>query len=157
MEGEHLMPAAQTSYGLFRDEAFEGMIVSQVPRVVLTRNIESAAGIGFGKAAFRGAGDKGIIVPQAGGLFFGITVCDPLTISGDPANPDKFPQYDEVPVMISGEIWVNSSVSVADGDAVYIVPASGLITNVTASNIAATGWVFQTTRIGAGLVRIQRN
>ena len=136
------MPAIQTSYPLGIAKAFEGMIANSEPGVVVSRIVESAAGIGFGKVAARGADDDGIIVSAAVVKPLGITVADSTQVA---AVADVYPQYSIVGVMTKGVIWVIASVAVADGDPVYFVPATGVFTNVSSGNIAIPNAVFDST------------
>lgn len=123
--------AVQTSYPLNQAAAYEGMVANSEPRVVVTRIVEGAAGIGFGKVAVRGTADNQIKPAAAAEVFLGITIADPGQV-GDTA--DMYPQYEAAAVMTKGVVWVIASVAVAAGDPVYYVPATGVLTNVATDN-----------------------
>src|SRR3569832_455173 len=59
------MAELQTSYTDTVAAGFPGMVANGETSNRITRTIESAAGIGFGKAAYRGSGDHGCVVAQA--------------------------------------------------------------------------------------------
>lgn len=138
------MPNVQPSYPLYQAPFVEGMIPNQEPSDIVSRVVESAAGIGFGKVAVKGAGDNGIRVSQATTAFEGITVLDSTKVAG---TPNLYPQYSIAGVMKKGVVVVTASVAVAKGDPVYFVPATGVLTNVSTSNtlIANAQWDTTTT------------
>lgn len=59
------MAELQTSYTDTVAAGFPGMVANGETSNRITRTIESAAGIGFGKVAYRGSGDHGCVVAQA--------------------------------------------------------------------------------------------
>jgi hypothetical protein len=118
------MPAVQTTYGTVHSPAVEGMVANMEDHNVITRVLESAAGIGFGKIAMRGTVDGTIKVSAAASDYLGITVLDTTQAQ------DSFLQYANVPVMTKGVIWVTAGATVVQGDPVYYVPATGVLTNV---------------------------
>lgn len=60
------MATYQTTYGLAPPKGLPGQIANEEKCNKVSRTVESAAGIGFGQPAFRGAGDHGVVV---GGTF----------------------------------------------------------------------------------------
>lgn len=60
------MATYQTTYGLAPAKGLPGQIANEEKCNKVSRTVESAAGIGFGQPAFRGAGDHGVVV---GGTF----------------------------------------------------------------------------------------
>lgn len=121
------MPAVQTTYSETLAPAVEGMVANTEPKVTISRVIESAAGIGFGKVACQGATANTIKVSAAAGIFRGITIRD---VTLPPTNGDKYIQKDICAVMTKGVIWVIASVNVTAGQPAYFVPATGALTNV---------------------------
>jgi hypothetical protein len=71
------MPAVQTSYATTMRVAFAGLKGDTAPEVILTRQVETTGGIGFGLAVTQGTGDRQVTVtgttPKA---FIGITLVD---------------------------------------------------------------------------------
>lgn len=60
------MATYQTDYGVTPGKGFPGQIANEEKSNVISRTVESAAGIAFGQPAFRGSGDHGVVV---GGTF----------------------------------------------------------------------------------------
>lgn len=143
------MPAVQTTYTATMAAGLEGMVVNSEPEVVISRLVEGAAGIGFGKVAVQGTADNQIKPSAASTKYRGITVLDPVRPS------DKYDQYDTAAIMTKGVIWVQASVAVAVGDPVYYVPATGVFTNVSTSNTAIPNAIFDSSTAGAGLAKVR--
>lgn len=148
----------QPTYGLAYSVGYPGMVANGEKANRISRTIEDSAGIAFGKAAFRGAGDHGVTATPAAGTFMGISISDlaiqPLAgvvVGG--AAADVFPQYENVPLMNEGVIWVLTGEAVNDGDAAYVTSAGALMKTST-SNTAIPA-VFDTTTSGAGLARLR--
>jgi len=143
------MPTIQSSYLSQHPVGFEGMVANSEPSVIVSRVAEDVEGIGFGKICVLGDKDNTVTDAEASKKFEGIAVAD----TTQPA--DTFAQYATVPVMKKGVIWVTASVAVAKGDAVYFVPATGVLTNVPTSNtlIANASWDSATS--GAALAKLR--
>jgi hypothetical protein len=139
------MPPLQTTYPATTPKAIEGMAANMefVGGNVVSRVVEGVGGIGFGKVAIRGTADNQVKVSAAAGKFMGITLIDSAQ------EQDSYPQYATAQVLTQGVVWVVASVAVAAGDPAYFVPASGLLTNVSASNIAIPGGFFDSSTTGA--------
>lgn len=122
------MPAVQTTYGMNLAPAFEGMIADSTDHTIVSKQVETAAGIGYGKVCVKGTGDDQVKVSAASLAFIGIAVASHDYLA------DVHPQYSTAPVMIEGELWVITSVAVVAEDLAYYVPATGVLTNVSTSN-----------------------
>lgn len=148
----------QPTYGLAYPVGYPGMVANGETYNRISRTIEDSAGIGFGKAAFRGAGDHGVTGTPATGTFMGVTIADlalqPLAgvIAGG-AVADTFPQYASVGLMNEGEIWVLTGEAVNDGDPAYVTSAN--VWMKTATSNTATPCSFDTSTSGAGLARLR--
>lgn len=70
------------------------------------------------------------------------------------ATADEYREFDNVPILTGGTIFVDAAVAVGKGQPVYLTGA-GAITNVATGN-TPTGWQFDQTIADAGLVRIAR-
>ncbi|MEJ8308596.1 structural cement protein Gp24 [Agrobacterium larrymoorei] len=143
------MPDMQSTFNATHARWVEGMVLNSEPCVVVSREVETVAGIGFGKIAQRGTGDHQIKVSSASPVYLGITVLDPSKFG------DTYAQYDTAAVMIKGVIVVQASVAVNDGDPVYFVPATGVLTNVSTSNQQIPNAQWETTTSGAGLAAVR--
>jgi hypothetical protein len=144
------MPSVQTTYAQTILPAVEGMIANSEPHNVISKQCETAAGIGFGKVAVQGTGDDQIRVSEATRKLRGLTVMSHHASRG---LADLYEQYETVPVMERGVLWVLASVAVAVGDSAYYVPATGVLTNVATSNTLFGMWDSSTT--GAGLAKVR--
>ena len=149
------MAVLQTTYTDQVAPGYAGMVANAETSNRITRTIEDAGGIAFGKAAFRGTGDHGTTAtPTAGGLL-GITIAHEALglIAGQTA--DVFPQYANVPILTQGVIWVTAGASVADGEQAYVTSA-GAFTNVSTSNVILPGFFFDTTAASGALVKLAK-
>ncbi|MDX0510630.1 DUF2190 family protein [Sinorhizobium medicae] len=143
------MPAIQTTYSATHARWVEGMNLNMEPSVVVTRLAEDVEGIGFGKVCVQGTADNQVVDSEATAKFAGIAVLDTTRPSG------KYDQYDNVAVMKKGVIVVQASVAVAVGDAVYYVPATGVLTNVSTGNTLIPNAQWDTSTAGAGLAALR--
>lgn len=146
----------QSTYTTAIASGMPGMIADSGLRNIRSRTVEDAAGVAFGKAVFRGAGDHGVTATPATGTFMGIVVAKHDTQAILTATTaDVIRQYQSAGIMDMGRIWVAASLAVADGDPVYVTPA-GLFTNVSNSgaNFLLPA-VYDDTIAAAGNVRIR--
>lgn len=143
------MPAVQTAYSATHARWVEGMVLNSEPCVVVSRVAEDVEGIGFGKVCVQGTLDNQVVDSEATVKFCGIAVLDP-TKTGD-----TYAQYDTVAVMKKGVIVVQASVAVAVGDAVYYVPATGVLTNSASGNTLIAGAQWDTSTAGSALAALR--
>ena len=146
------MPAIQTTYGTTIAPAYEGMIANSEDQTILSKQVETAGGIGFGKVCVQGTADDQIRVSEASRAFRGITVQS--HIAGTVVS-DAYVKGETVPVMEEGVVWVMASVAVAVGDPVYYVPATGVLTNVATSNTQIANAMWDSSTSGAGLAKLR--
>lgn len=142
--------AVQTTYSSNISAGVIGAQATELPATIISRNVETAAGLAFGVAAAQGTADKGVIAFTTGGKFVGITLRDESAF-GD----GLFPQNSEARIITKGDVWVTASVAVAAGDAVYLVAATGLFTNVSTSNVAIPNARFDTTAAAGALAVVR--
>jgi hypothetical protein len=147
----------QTTYGQTIAPAYEGMIADSRDQTILSLTAEGAS-IGFGKAVMQGAADKTVKNSTAGGKLRGVSVATHFAgfTPGTQGVKDSYDVGETFPVMSKGALWVLASVAVAAGDPAYIVPATGVFTNVVTSNVA-TGGMFETSTVGPGLAVVTIN
>lgn len=149
------MAELQTTYTENLAAGYPGMIASGETSNRITRTNEDAAGIVFGTAAFRGSADHGCTdTVGTSATFLGPVIASTVQglIAGQTA--DTYAQYENVPILTLGAIWVLTGDAVTDGAQVYVDAATGEWTDTSTDNIAATGWFFDTTGAADTLVKI---
>ncbi|GJD63335.1 structural cement protein Gp24 [Methylobacterium frigidaeris] len=147
------MPPVQTSYPGRPAAAYEGMAADQTPAIILSRNVETPEGIGFGRAAFQGARDDGIAA--AGAMFRGIVLAD-RNARPSPGGGDLFAKSETAPVMVRGAVWVVTASAASAGSPAYVTPA-GAVTAAASGNAPIPGALFDTSAPIGGLVRLRLN
>jgi hypothetical protein len=143
----------QSTYATSIPVGFAGMLANGETQNRISRTVEDAAGIAFGKAAFRGSGDHGVTLTPAAATFMGVVIADAGQVPGVGETADTIAQYQTVSLLNEGVIYVSCSTSCADGDQVYVTSA-GVITNVSTSNTAIPA-KFDATLAAAGIVPIR--
>ena len=152
------MAELQTTYATDLAVGYAGMPANGEPSNRISRTCEDAAGIGFGKPVYRGSGDHGC-TGTIGTLatFYGFTIAHQAlgTLAGQDA--DEYAQYDNVPIMTEGALFVQVTGAVTDGAAITIGAGAGLADGIgaTAADAThiATGWVADQT-VTDGICRI---
>lgn len=151
------MAVVQDTYNSAPAVGFPGMVANGETSNRISRTVEDAAGIGFGVAAFKGAGDRGgTKVVGTAATFLGFVIAD----HGQPVLPggvaaDIVPRYQSAGILTLGAMDVVIQDDVTDQAPVYIDAATGLITDTSSGNIA-TGWIFDDTAAAGAIVRIAR-
>ncbi|EHP94890.1 structural cement protein Gp24 [Methylorubrum extorquens] len=154
------MANLQPTYSQQLAPGFPGMIANGEEGNRLSRTVEDAAGLAFGRAAFRGAGDRGCTATASAtaGAFLGIAIANlaiqPLqgVVAGAVA-ADIYPQNSEAGLLNEGVIWVTAGSNTTQGAAAYVTSA-GVFTATTTSNIAIPA-VFDDTVSSGSLVRLR--
>lgn len=146
--------AVQTTYSERITAAQEGQLVDQEPHRIVSRIVEDAAGIGFGKVALRGAGARGVKAPVAdAAAFVGITLRNPTV---DPELVDKYAQYDHASILLEGVVWVVAGAAVVAGDDVLYNDTTGAYHTTTgAGSIAIPNAIFDAGAAQGALVPIR--
>jgi hypothetical protein len=134
--------AVQTDYPSTQPAAIAGAQATMVPATLISRNVETAAGIGFGKAVAQGAADKGVIAYAGTAAFLGIALLDRSAHTGD-----LFAKGESARVMTRGDVWVVAAVAVAAGDPVTLT-AAGEFSNTGGTAVANARWDTSTTAAG---------
>lgn len=143
----------QSTYSTSIASGFAGMVANGEESNRISRTIEDSAGLGFGKAAFRGSGDHGVTATPAAGTFMGIAIADAGVVMPVGGTADTYPQYANVALLNEGSIYVTVGANVADGDAAYVT-SGGAITNVSTSNTAIPAKFDETVSSG-GVCRLR--
>jgi hypothetical protein len=90
------------------------------------------------------------VTSNAAGDMLGLAERD---ITTDPANSDSFVQYDNVPVMTMGVMWVLAGATVVAGGDVYWNPSTKRFTSTT-THIRVPGAKFDTGGGNGALVKV---
>lgn len=150
------MAVLQSTYSATIPTMIPGQVLNGETSNRISRTVEDATAIPFGKFVFRGAGDHGCTLTPAANKTLGVTIANAAATSttlGSSADTG-YSQYATAGIMTLGVMAVVSSVAVTQGDKVYVTSA-GVITNVSTSN-TDTGWVFDGTITAAGNVPVAR-
>lgn len=152
------MATLQSSYSASIAKGFAGMVPNAETANRISRTVETAAGIGFGKPVYRGTDDHGCTL-TVGTLatFLGWTIAksdQPLTATRE---ADEYAQYDSAAIATSGPIIITVTGAVTDGASITVGTGAGAadgygVTAADATHIA-TGWVADET-VTNGLCRI---
>jgi hypothetical protein len=154
------MTVVQSTYSSTIASGYAGMVANGETSNRISRTVEDAAGIAFGKAAFRGSGDHGVTATPSANLM-GIVIADHgiQPLPGGVA-ADIYPQYSTAALLTQGVIWVVAGSDTTDGAAVYVgdgdPDTAGIFTTSSTGNVALTGWTFQDTVSSGALVRIAK-
>lgn len=150
------MAVLQSNYTETVAKGYPGMVANGETSNRITRTVEDAAGIAFGKPVYRGTGDHGC-TGTVGTLvtFLGWSIAtSALAPVGD---ADEYQQYDNAAIMTSGAIYVTVTGAVTDGAALTVGTGGGAADGIgaTAADAThiATGWVADET-VTSGLCRI---
>lgn len=150
------MPAYQTTYDAAMPVGYAGMIANGETSNRISRTVEDATAIGFGKAVFRGTGDHGVTATPSANLM-GITIANyaapPVQATGVQA--DSYPQYSTAGILTQGVIWVTAGEAVTDGAQAYVT-SGGAIVDTATDNTILTGWFFQDTVASGALCRLAK-
>lgn len=156
------MPNVQTSYTETMRPAVAGMIANEEPNVLISRTIESAGGVGFGKIVQQGASDNGCVsdldtTDMDEFRYLGITVRE-RSINPENTNGDQFAQRDSVRIMRKGVIWVAVAGAVTAGTDVTVTLATGVLGSAapnagTIVTVPRARWESSTA--GAGLAKVR--
>lgn len=150
-----------TTYGgPLLDTAYAGMVADLNEASIISRSNESATAIDFGVVVVRGAGDD-TIKPIAADTdkILGFSVRHPIQASASVpgATPSvSYKQYDSVPVLEIGRIWVTAGANVTAGNPVYVTAATGALTDASGAGKALVpGAYFDTTATSGNLARVR--
>lgn len=148
------MPPVQTTYLDNIPQAYAGALANEEMCVLISRTVETEAGVAFGGAVAQGTEDRGCKAFGSGDTaVLGIAVREN---SANPATPNSFAELETARIITKGVIWVTASVAVDAGDPVYVVPGTGAFAKTSASSavlIAGARWDTSTT--GSGLAKVR--
>ncbi|WP_257541041.1 hypothetical protein [Sphingobium sp. CFD-1] len=152
------MAVLQSTFSDTVAKGYPGMVANGETSNRITRTVEDAAGIAFGKPVYRGSGDHGC-TGTVGTLatFLGFTIATSALAPIAGQDADEYQQYDNAAIMTGGAIYVTVVGAVTDGAALTIGAGAGLADGIgaTAADAThiATGWIADET-VTDGLCRI---
>lgn len=126
---------------------YPGMVANGETGNRLSRTVEDAAGIGFGKAVWQAGGDHGCSATVAGD-FLGVTIADHGLALVPGGTADVVPQGREIALIDEGLVWVTAGSNTTDRAAVYVT-AGGAFTATSAGNTAIPAKFVDTVSSGA--------
>lgn len=121
--------AVQTTYSDNMAAAYAGMIANTEPNNLISRIVETVAGVGFAVPVIQGTADNECdVVAASTDVVIGITVRDQSVTA------DTFAQYDSALLMREGVLWVTvtDAGGVVAGDPVWVLVADGTFSNADA-------------------------
>lgn len=131
------MPSIQTSYFENIRASVPGHIPDMTHADVVSRTVESAAGLGFGLPVFQGTADKAVRVFATGDTaakFVGVSVLDRSA-----GGPNGFVQFESARILLNGPISVTAAVAVKASDPVTVT-ADGTFSNTGGITIPNARW-----------------
>lgn len=144
------MPAVQTNYNSRLSNGQVGQLADLGESNVISRDVETSGGIGFGVAVVQGtSADQ--CKTGAAGVFLGITVRDPAV---DATAGEKYVQYANASIMTRGVIWVTAGEAVAFGDAVYRT-AAGVLNKTASGNTLVAGARWESAAASGALAKVR--
>ena len=144
------MSVLQTTFSDTIAKGYAGMIANGETSNRISRTVEDAAGIAFGKPVYRGSGDHGC-TGTVGTLatFLGWTVATSALGLTAGADADEYQQYDNATIITSGAVYVAVKGAVTDGASLTVGTGGGAadLVGATAADAThiATGWVADET------------
>jgi hypothetical protein len=157
-----------TDYSLAQTPGIPGAIASGIDSCSIRSKTNASGGVlAFGRAVVQGTGDQDVILPAANKTsLVGIAVRSYIYEDVNTADGvDGYEDKREIDVLIQGDIWVETEVAVAPGDAVFFRVAAGTASIVgkflktadtdKAISIPQARWLSSTT--GAGIAKLQIN
>ena len=136
------MPA-QTTYTTKLATAYEGMVYAQSPHDIVSRAVETAAGIEFGHIVSRGTDPDNQVV-AGGAAALGVTVRFLDKEGAANSGAIRLEETETAAVLRSGSIYVVCPAGCAPGDPVKYTTATGVIDAGAAAAgetaLAAASW-----------------
>lgn len=108
-----------TEYTAEHAAAFEGQRANLGLINIISKVVELAAGIPFGRAVVRGSADNQCLLPTATGQdFLGFTEMT-TAWAENPSDLHQYERYREANIIDFGEVWLYTEQSIVPGDPVY--------------------------------------
>lgn len=142
--------ALQTNYPSTQPAAVAGLQATMIPATIISRTVETAAGIGFGVAVEQGTADKGCAIFD-GGTVLGITVLD-RGATGE----NEYAENESARVMTKGDVWVVCATGCSAGDAVWVRPSNADFQDSNANSAVQIANARWETSAGVGELAVIR-
>lgn len=149
------MAELQTVYTDQIAAGYPGMVANGETSNRISRTIEDAAGVAFGKAVFRGTGDHGCTATPTAGQLLGITIANVALGLTAGQTADVYPQNSTVGIMTLGAIFVTAGEAVLKGDQAYVT-AAGVINKTATANTILPGWFFDAAAANGAVTKLVR-
>lgn len=142
------MATAQTTYPSTPAIGLPGQIANEEIKNIVSKSVETAAGIGFGQPAARSAtaaDENSCRLMASGATFLGIAVLN-RAVAASATDPDEYAQYSTAALLTQGTIFVTAGGTVAPGDDVTWNTSTGEYSTTAAdgTNLAIPGARFET-------------
>lgn len=142
------MATAQTTYTSAPAIGLPGQIANEEIKNIISKQVETAAGIGFGQPAARSAtsaDENSCRLMASGATFLGIAVLN-RAVAANASEPDEYQQYSTAALMTQGTIFVTAGGTVVPGDDVTWNTSTGEYSTASAdgTNLAIPGARFET-------------
>lgn len=152
--------AVQTSYSENMRAGVVGMLAEMGEMVLISRNVEDAAGFAFGIPVVQGTADTDATAIGSGDTdVVGITVRER---SVNPVTGDGFNQYDSARLLRKGVMFVEvtDAGGVAAGDEVWVTLATGAFSNAdvgTDGGLQLAGSRWETSAANGDIAKVRFN
>lgn len=149
--------SAQTSYAINTNDFYAGMIVDLSPKDVVSRSVETSAGIDFGVAVSRGT-DKDRQVVVGGSDYLGVTVRSLDREGAMNTGAIKYDQNETAAIMRDGYIAAVCPSGCTPGAAVFFNDTTGVLDAGTAgvgeTQLNGSSWETTTSAGEIGVIRL---
>ena len=132
---------------------FPGMLADGEVTNRTTGEVEDAAGLPFGRAAFKGTNRNGV-TGTPGTKFKGVTIADAGVVNGIGELVDGYRQRASASLIDEGDIWVTAGSAVAVDAAVYVT-AAGAFNSTSTGNTAIPATFLDAATAAGQPVRIR--
>jgi hypothetical protein len=149
------MAVLQPAFNERQAPYFAGMILDMQLSNTTTYTLEGSTNCAFGRGVFRGTYDKGCDLVATASQFIGFAVQKKGQVIAGARTLDAYAPGDNVLVEERAPIVTTSATAANKYEPVYIVAATGEVSNVASGNIA-TGWEFWETITAAGPVPVRK-
>ena len=150
--------SAQLSYDIRQGKGYAGLIYAQAPSDIISRSVETTAGIGFGVAVTRGTNPDKQVVMATSANFLGITIRS-LEQEGGEAGAIQWDVKETAGIMRSGYIWAVCPTGCLPGAAVKYTDGTGVLDSGAAGvgETSLDGATWETTASAGELGVIRLN
>lgn len=144
--------AVQTTYLDNLRPGVPGSLANMELSNLISRIVETEAGIAFGKPVARGVGDNGCVATDEDtDAILGITVLDRSVLQGN-----GFSHHEAARIATKGVVFVTASVAVVQGDPVFVEVATGNFVKAGGDGfVEIPNAVYDSSAAANGLVKVR--